>query len=103
MPFDTAQTPTGKGLNASRDHALTADAALLMVAAPGQSVESIQVEMAKLKPSQRAAMRRQVRGPIQHLRVTPVGQSVKVSVLVDGFRHHVALGPRGMVLSREVF
>lgn len=69
-----------------------------------QSRESVLAELAKLKPSQRSAMRRAATtGNIERLRVTPVGQSVKVSALVDGIRFHVALGPRGMILSREVF
>jgi hypothetical protein len=69
-----------------------------------QTREAIQAELAKLKPSQRSAMRRAAStGNIESLRVTPVGQSVKVSATVDGFRYHIGLGPRGMVLSREVF
>ena len=69
-----------------------------------QTREAIQAELAKLKPSQRSAMRRAAStGNIERLRVTPVGQSVKVSAQIDGFRYHVGLGPRGMVLSREVF
>lgn len=69
-----------------------------------QTRESINAELAKLSPSQRSAMRRQASsGNIDHLRVTKVGHKVKVSVLIEGSRHFVTLGPRGALISREVF
>jgi hypothetical protein len=60
-------------------------------------------EMAKLNKSQRDRMRGIVSGNLVSLTVTTIGWKTRVECVCDQFRHVVDLGPRGMILDRNVF
>lgn len=69
-----------------------------------QSTASIQANLARLNPMQRAAAKRAVGGTaIQALRVTETGRgAVRIVVTIDGLVTRLNLGPRGKVVDRVI-
>ena len=69
-----------------------------------QSPASIQANLDRMNPMQRAAAKRAVGGlAIQALRVTETGRgAVRVVVTMDGMVTRLNLGPRGKLIERVI-
>lgn len=64
---------------------------------------ALTAEMAKLRPAQRATMRKIVARLVEGdtLRVEQVGWKTRVHVSHSGFSHVVDLGPKGRLVARD--